>query len=73
MGRHNLYMFRCNMKLTQEEIAAKIGVCRTTYSMIEKGQRGGSSSFWTKLQKIFEIPDSEMWKLQKLCEEGTKQ
>lgn len=73
MSRHKLYMLRCDMKLTQEEIAAKIGVCRTTYSMIEKGQRSGSSSFWTKFQKAFDIPDSEMWAYQKVYEERTEQ
>ncbi len=72
MGRHNLYMFRCNMKLTQEEIAAKIGVSRSTYRLIENGKRWGTLRFWSKLQKAFNVTDVELVKLQKI-EERTEQ
>ena len=68
MTRHNLYMFRCDKKLKQSEIAEKIGVSRATYSFVERGIRSGTQDFWNGLQKAFDIPDSEMWKLQKIEE-----
>jgi DNA-binding XRE family transcriptional regulator len=66
-------MFRCNHKLTQAEMAVKIGVCRATYSFIERGIRSGTAEFWAKLQSVFNVPDEDMYKLMKLegklCEE----
>lgn len=69
MTRHNLYMLRCDHKLTTEEMAKRTGVSRTTYSHIENGRRGGSQTFWSAVQREFEIPDEDMWKLQKQNEE----
>ena len=66
MNRHNLYVFRCDQKLNQSEMAAKCGVSRATYAMIENGKRGGSQDFWNNLQKAFSVPDEKMWQLQKL-------
>ena len=66
MARHNLYMFRCDKKLTRREMASRTGVSRTTYSNIENGKRDGSQEFWRNLQYEFSIEDSEMWGLQKL-------
>lgn len=70
MTRHNLYMFRCNNKLTMGEMAARTGVSRTTYSNIEKGLRDGSQAFWNNLQHEFNVPDTEMYSLMKLVEKG---
>lgn len=66
MKRHNLYMFRCDKRLTQAEIAAKIGVSRQVYANIEKGRNGGSAEFWGNLQRAFDVPDEEMYPLQKM-------
>lgn len=68
MSRHNLYMFRCDKKLTKREMAAETGVSRTTYSYIENGKRDGSQTFWNNLQRKFGVPDSEMYSLMKLVE-----
>ena len=65
MERHNLYVFRCDNKLTQAEFAEKCGVSRVTYGLIESGKRGGSAKFWRTLQSAFGVPDDQMWKLQK--------
>lgn len=67
--RTNLKQFRIGTKLTQEQFAKKIGVSRSTYNYIETGQRSGNIKFWKTLQDVFDVPDSEMWKLQKLDEE----
>jgi DNA-binding XRE family transcriptional regulator len=66
MERHNLYVFRCDKKLTQEEMAKCCGVSRATYIFIEKGKRGGSAEFWKKLQEVFNIPDERMYLLMKV-------
>lgn len=68
MERHNLYMFRCDKKLKQSEMAEKIGVSRTTYSFVERGVRGGTAEFWANLQNAFGVPDEQMYSLMKLEE-----
>lgn len=72
MTRHNLYMFRCDKKLTKGEMAEKTGVSRTTYRNIEIGKSGGSQAFWGNLQREFNIPDEHMYSLMKK-EERTDQ
>ena len=64
--RHNLYMFRCDKRLTQAEMAKLLGVSRVTYSCIENGKRSASQAFWDTLQDMFDIPDSQMYSLMKL-------
>ena len=65
MERHNLYLFRCDKKLNQLEMAKRCGVSRTTYSNIEKGKRDGSIKFWNALQNEFNIRDSDLISLMK--------
>lgn len=69
MTRHNLYVFRCSKRLTQAEMAGLLGVSRATYSYVERGERSGTGEFWGNLQRVFNVPDAEMYPLQKL-EEG---
>lgn len=66
--RTALKQFRVGVHLTQAEMADKVGVSRTTYRNIEKGKSGGNQKFWNNLQKAFNVPNEEMWKLQKLDE-----
>lgn len=66
MKRHNLYMFRCDKRLTQAEMGEKLDVSRQVYANIEKGRNAGSTEFWSNLQRVFDIPDAEMYPLQKL-------
>ena len=68
MQRHNLYMFRHEHGLTQEEMGKKCGVSRPTYAFIERGERSGTGEFWGNLQREFNVPDAEMYPLQKLDE-----
>lgn len=64
--RTNLKVFRVAHKLTQAEIAAKLGVSRQTYAYVERGERLGTQSFWDTLQQVFNVPDSEMYSLMKI-------
>lgn len=62
--RNNLYMFRHSMKLSQFEMAQRIGCSRATYSSIESGSRNGTMTFWNKLQKAFNLTDAQKGELQ---------
>lgn len=61
--RTNLKLFRVKNVLSQDEIAAKIGCTRATYSSIESGKRDGRLAFWIEFQKAFNVPDADMWAL----------
>ena len=61
MERTNLRIFRVKNKLSQEQMAKRIGVTRATYSAIEKGTRNGKQTFWAKFQKAFNVPDNDLW------------
>lgn len=64
--RLNLKLFRTKQKLTQSEMAKKMGVNRGMYAQVEKGSRSCTPTFLKKLQDAFNIPDEEMWSLTKL-------
>ena len=61
--RIELRAFRVRRKLSQQEMADVLGVNRSTYAMVERGQRRGSDALWAKLQITFDVPDADMWKL----------
>lgn len=61
--RWALVDFRNSKRMTQDEFIEQLGVTRANYSMIERGTRDGSLQFWSKLQKVFGVPDAEMWAL----------
>lgn len=67
--RNGLYMFRHGMRLSQAEMAKKIGVNRATYAAIEIGKRDGRVTFWNKLQNAFGIPDAEIGGLMRVDKE----
>ena len=62
--RNKLYLFRHSMRLSQSEMAERIGCSRATYSMIECGTRNGTMTFWNKLQKAFNLTDAQKGELQ---------
>lgn len=64
--RNELYLYRHRMRLSQAEMAKKIGCNRATYAAIEIGARNGRMTFWNKLQKAFGIPDTEIGVLMKI-------
>lgn len=66
--RSRLKAFRVLHKLRQTDIALDLGVCRSTYSFIERGERDGSMKFWRKLQQVYGVSDEEMYKLMKVDE-----
>lgn len=64
--RHNLKVFRTQQRLTQSQMAEKLGVSLSTYNLIEQGKRRGSQQFWQDLQKAYDLADSTTWQLQQL-------
>ena len=65
MKRIKLKQFRIGKGLTQKEMADRLGRSRSSYIAIENGQRNAHHCFWNRLQREFNIPDSEMYSLQK--------
>lgn len=63
--RLNLKLLRVKQGLSQKEFAEKLETSITTYNYIESGRRFGNLEFWNNLQKTFNIPDEEMFKLMK--------
>ena len=61
--RLNLKVFRVEQKLSQEQMAGRLGIHRSTYAMIERGERNGNPDTWHKLQDVFNVPDADMWRL----------
>lgn len=67
--RNGLYMFRHSKRLSQREMADKIGCNRATYNAIESGKRDGRMAFWNDLKKAFDVSDAEIGGLMKNDEE----
>lgn len=59
--RNNLHDFRVKKRLTQQEIAERIGCTRAGYAAIENGNRNGKHEFWINFQQAFQIPDADLW------------
>lgn len=70
--RNGLYMFRHGMRLSQAEMAKKIGCNRVTYAAIESGKRDGRMTFWNALKSAFGISDTDIGGLMKVDEEQTQ-
>lgn len=64
--RTNLYLFRHKLRLTQQEMADKIGCSRATYSAIETGKQNGRVKFWEDLKNAFGLTDAEKGELMKI-------
>ena len=58
--RNGLYMFRHGLRLSQQQMANKIGCHRATYSAIENGTRNGTMTFWNNLKEAFDVSDAEI-------------
>ncbi len=65
MKRINLKVFRIKQKLSQNEMAKRLNVGRSTYVEIENGKRDGSIRFFNNLQDEFQLTDDEVWNLTK--------
>lgn len=71
--RKNLYVFRHDVfrhgrKLSQADIADRVGCTRASYAAIEQGIRNGRESFWEALKREFNLTKKELAELRELDE-----
>lgn len=64
--RHELKLLRVKNRLTQQQLADKLGVSVSTYNLIEAGKRRGSIKFWNTLKDQFKLEGGEVWELQQI-------
>ena len=60
MRNKSLYVLRCKNELNQTDMAKKLGVCVSMYSLIERFKRKGSKEFWKRLQDEFGLSNDEI-------------
>ena len=61
--RVNLKCLRVQHDLTQDQMAERLGVTRTTYNLIENGKSKGSVDFWLTLKR--EFPEADITEMTK--------
>lgn len=64
--RTQLKVFRVLQKLSQRQMAAKLGYERAYYGHVERGLQKGSAEFWTRLQAAFGLADVVIEELKKI-------
>ena len=64
--RTNLKVFRIMQKLTQHDMAARLGYERAYYGHVERGFQDGSAAFWERMQNAFELTDKKIQELREL-------
>ncbi len=64
--KNEVYKFRKSMKLTQEDLAKKVGVTRQTIISIEQGKYIASLPLALKIAKEFGVPVESIF----MIEEG---
>ena len=50
---------------TQKQAALKLEIPIAVYQRIEEGKKSGKIENWDRVQKLYNIPDEEMWKVVK--------
>lgn len=59
--RHKLRQLRVNKKLTQEQIAQKVGIDRAYYTNIELGNKNPSFKVAVKIKKVLNCNDDDIF------------
>ncbi len=62
--KNEVYKFRKGMKLTQEDLAKKVGVTRQTIISIEQGKYIASLPLALKIAKVFQVPVESIFMLE---------
>ncbi|WP_203288853.1 helix-turn-helix transcriptional regulator [Metabacillus sp. cB07] len=55
---------RARFRLTQQELADRVGVTRQTIGLIEKGDYAPSITLTLKISKVFGVPVEEIFRLE---------
>ncbi|TDQ32322.1 helix-turn-helix transcriptional regulator [Zeaxanthinibacter enoshimensis] len=61
--QNNLKMERARLKMTQADLAAKVGVSRQTINAIEQGKYGPSTILALRLSLVFDKSVNELFAL----------
>ncbi|MBR4496507.1 MAG: helix-turn-helix transcriptional regulator [Acholeplasmatales bacterium] len=61
---NSVYKYRKSMKLTQEDLAKKVGVTRQTIISIEQGKYIASLPLAIKISQVFEVPVETVFRLE---------
>lgn len=61
--RHALKLRRKDAKLTQKQVASRLGITSRMYQYIEAGQRNPSWPVALRLERLFNTPASELLKI----------
>lgn len=64
--RTTLKVFRIIRKLSQSEMAERLGYERAYYGHVERGYQQGSPAFWGRLQQAFDLSDKELQELKEI-------
>lgn len=59
--RMKLKLLRVEKGMSQEELAALLGVSRQQYREIENGRAEGKPWFWKRVQQVFNLTDAKAW------------
>lgn len=62
--KNEVHKYRKQMKLTQEDLAKKVGVTRQTIISIEQGKYIASLPLALKIAKIFNVPVESLFSLE---------
>lgn len=63
--RENLKRARKAARMTQQQVADKVGITLRYYQNIEEGSRIGSFEIWDKLEELFNIHQRKLRELLK--------
>lgn len=64
--RTQLKIFRILQRMSQGEMAEKLGYVRAYYGHVERGFQEGSAEFWARLQAAFKLTDEQIKELKKI-------
>ena len=61
----NLHKLRTSYNLSSAKLGKKLGYSKEYIWKIERGECIGTVYFWETVQTFFNIPDADMWTLQR--------
>lgn len=64
MLKNSVREFRARFRLSQQDLADKIGVTRQTIGLIEKGDYAPSVLLALKIAIVFEVPVEEVFRIE---------
>jgi transcriptional regulator with XRE-family HTH domain len=52
----NLRKMRVAMGWSQQHLASKVGVSRSTITLLENGSKTGSVALWDRIEQVLDVP-----------------